>query len=245
MNVIVAGAGPTGLTLGIDERVIDQAINFFAGSGGDGLQPRTLEIFEDLGVLNRVLAQGRSLPIIRVYLDGIFTTERRMAAPLLPTPNIPYPHAWVLGQSQTEAILRDRLASLGVKVELATALTDFVQEETGVTVYLSTDHSARASYLVGADGGSSAVRKILGVGFEGVTDDSIRVLLGDVGADGLDHEYGYWVALGSAPMTGVGLSPLPNTERLSNLARPCPTKIANRPWIPCNRHCMRSMLESR
>lgn len=60
MNVLIAGAGPTGLTLGIElarrgiaVRVIDKATEFFDGSRGDGLQPRTLEVFEDLGVLDR------------------------------------------------------------------------------------------------------------------------------------------------------------------------------------------------
>src|SRR3954464_14385869 len=62
MNVLIAGAGPTGLTLaielarrGIDVRVVDQAEHAFIGSRGDGLQPRTLEVFEDLGVLDAVL----------------------------------------------------------------------------------------------------------------------------------------------------------------------------------------------
>ena len=73
MNVLIAGAGPTGLTLAIDlarrgiaVRVIDKATEFFNGSRGDGLQPRTLEVFEDLGVLDQVLAQGRSIPLMKI-----------------------------------------------------------------------------------------------------------------------------------------------------------------------------------
>lgn len=224
---MIAGAGPTGLTLaidlarrGLDVRIIDKATEFFAGSRGDGLQPRTLEVFEDLGVLHQVLAQGRSLPTIRVYLDGKFATERRMAEPLQPTPDIPYPNAWVLGQSQTEAILRNRLEEFGVHVELGTELVSFTQDSDGVTVHLSTGEISRASYLVGADGGHSTVRRALGIAFEGVTDSSIRMLLGDVAVDGLDHEYGYWLATADDPMTGVGLSPLPNTGGLFQFNAP-------------------------
>lgn len=227
MDVIIVGAGPTGLTLGIDlarrgldVRVVDKATEFFAGSRGDGLQPRTLEVFEDLGVLERVFEQGRSLPTMRVYLDGAFVTERRMAELLQATPDVPYPNAWVLGQSQTEAILRDRLAEFGVRVELGTELVGFDQDSAGVIAHLSTGETVRASYLVGADGGRSTVRKTLGIAFKGVTDDSIRMLLGDVAVDGLDHEYGYWFATAADPMTGVGLSPLPSTGGLFQFGTP-------------------------
>jgi 2-polyprenyl-6-methoxyphenol hydroxylase-like FAD-dependent oxidoreductase len=227
MDVIIVGAGPTGLTLAIDlarrglgVRVIDKASEYFAGSRGDGLQPRTLEVFEDLGVLGAVLRQGHSMPAMRVHLDGKYVMDRRMAEPLEPTPDVPYPNGWVLGQSHTEGILRDRLAELGTHVELNTALVDFTQDADGVTARLSTGETVRASYLVGADGGRSTVRKALGVPFEGVTDETIRLLLGDVAADGLDHAWGYWFARADAPMIGVGLSPLPNTPGLFQFNAP-------------------------
>ena len=63
-----------------------------------------------------------------------------------------------------------------------------------MTAELSTGETVEADYLVGADGGRSFVRKHLGIAFEGTTDESIRMLLGDVAADGLDHEFGYWFA---------------------------------------------------
>ena len=224
VQVLVAGAGPTGLALaidlarrGVDVRIVDRADAPFQGSRGDGLQPRTLEVFDDLGVIDAVLTAGRELPVMRAYFAGTFVGERRMAEPVEPTPDVPYPNAWVLGQSDTEAILRARLAELGVTVEFGTALVDFTQDDTGVTATLHRDgtpETVRASYLVGADGGASAVRKRLAIAFEGSTDDSIKMLLGDVRADALDHEYGYWfTATADQPMTGFALSPLPGARR--------------------------------
>ena len=63
-----------------------------------------------------------------------------------------------------------------------------------MTAGLSTGETVEIDYLVGADGGRSFVRKTLGIAFEGTTDESIRMLLGDVSADGLDQDYGYWFA---------------------------------------------------
>ncbi|MBH0774850.1 FAD-dependent monooxygenase [Nocardia bovistercoris] len=219
-QVLVVGAGPTGLTLAIElarrdiaVRIIDKTDEHFAGSRGDSIQPRTLEVFDDLGVLDAVLAAGIPTPIMRVHLGGQFVTERRMADPVEPTPDTPYPNLWVLGQSDTEAILRTRLAEFGVHVELGTALTDLGKNADGVTATLThgaTTETVTADYLVGADGGRSTVRKLLGIPFDGVTDESIRMLLGDVRADALDHEYGYWFAASEdRPMEGFALSPLP------------------------------------
>lgn len=213
--VLIAGAGPTGLTLAIDlarrgivVRIVDKATEFFPGSRGDGLQPRTLEVFDDLGVIDEVLAVGRQSLTLRVHVDGECVQERPMATRQGPTPGVPYPGPAMLGQAQTEAILRDRLADFGVRVELATALVGFTQDAEGVTAELSTGETVRADYLVGADGGRSFVRKALGIEFEGVTDESIRMLLGDVEAD-LDPEFGYVFTRAGEPMNGVMMTPLP------------------------------------
>ncbi|NNH75186.1 3-(3-hydroxyphenyl)propionate hydroxylase [Nocardia uniformis] len=218
-QVLVAGAGPTGLTLAIDlarrgvaVRVVDRAGRFFAGSRGDGIQPRTLEVFDDLGVLDAVLAAGTPQPLMRAYFGGQLVAERRMSQLREPTPAVPYPNPWMLGQSETERLLRERLADFGVAVELSTTLVDFAQDGDGVTVTLSGAvgvETVRTDFLVGTDGGRSTVRKLLGVPFAGSTDESVRMLLGDVRADALDHEFGYWFADADAPMDGIALSPLP------------------------------------
>ncbi|GAB4585425.1 FAD-dependent monooxygenase [Nocardia sp. IFM 10818] len=223
-QVLIAGAGPTGLTLGIDlarrgvaVRIVDAAATFFDGSRGDGIQPRTLEAFHDLGVLDAVLAAGSAQAPLRAYLGGEFVAERRMTAWREPTPDVPFPNPWVLGQSDTEGVLRGRLAEFGVKVESGVALSDFSADDHGVTATLTHEDSStetvRVEYLVGADGGRSTVRKALGIAFEGSTDESIRMLLGDVRADALDHSYGYWFAEPDAPMAGIAMTPLPGGRK--------------------------------
>ncbi|CAM5275824.1 hypothetical protein MAUB1S_00302 [Mycolicibacterium aubagnense] len=74
MTVVIAGAGPTGLTLAIELarrgvacRVLDRAPTLFPGSRGKGLQPRTHEVFDDLGVIGAVLAAGEAFPPMRLY----------------------------------------------------------------------------------------------------------------------------------------------------------------------------------
>ena len=216
MDVLIAGAGPTGLTLaielarrGVGVRIIEKTESFFIGSRGDGLQPRTLEVFEDLGVLDAVFAAGSAPFATKVYVGGKHVGEHALFTPAESTPTVPYPSAWFLGQSQTEGILRDRLAEFGVRVELGTELVGFTQDDDGVTTTLGTGEVVRASYLVGADGGKSFVRKTLGIAFEGTTDESIRMLLGDVQATGLDHTCGHWFGAEDNPMRGVVFTPLP------------------------------------
>jgi 2-polyprenyl-6-methoxyphenol hydroxylase-like FAD-dependent oxidoreductase len=200
-DVLIAGSGPTGLTLaiqlarqGVSFRLVDKADQFFGGSRGDGLQPRTLEVFDDLGVLGTILATGRTAPLHRSYRDGKVVWEGRMADPVDPTPDVPYPNAYFVPQWLTEQILRERLAELGGKVELSTELAGFSQDEDGITATLrqgGAEQTVRARYLVGADGGRSVVRRTLGLEFAGETDDDQRLMLADVRAPGLDHEIGH------------------------------------------------------
>src|SRR5690242_3044993 len=78
-DVLICGAGAAGLTLAIDLarrsvdfRLIDAALQPFHGSRGKGVQPRTLEVFEDLGVVDRMVAAGGPYPAPRVDRDDGF-----------------------------------------------------------------------------------------------------------------------------------------------------------------------------
>ena len=225
IDVLIAGSGPTGLTLAIQLarqdvsfRLIDKADQYFGGSRGDGLQPRTLEVFDDLGIIDTILATGRTAPLHRSYRDGKVVWEGRMADPVDPTPDVPYPNAYFVPQWLTEQILRDRLAELGGKVELGTELIGFSHDENGITAALrqnGAEQVVRAKYLVGADGGRSVVRRTLGLEFAGETDEDQRLMLADVRAPGLDHEIGHVFANNDDPAQStafVAFTPLYGTH---------------------------------
>jgi 2-polyprenyl-6-methoxyphenol hydroxylase-like FAD-dependent oxidoreductase len=201
-QVLIAGAGPTGLTLaielarrGIDLRIVDKAERFAVGSRGDGLQPRTLEVFEDLGVLDEVFAAGMGAPVMRIYDGESVVWEDRMANPEPPRADVPYPNLWFVPQWRTEEILRSRLSSYGVEVQLGSEVVAVEQDDErageAVTVRLKSGETLRTAYLVGADGGHSTVRRQLGIPFLGTTDGDVRMVQADVRLEGLDHDYGH------------------------------------------------------
>jgi 2-polyprenyl-6-methoxyphenol hydroxylase-like FAD-dependent oxidoreductase len=215
MQVLIAGAGPTGLTLaielarrGIDVRIVDKAERFAVGSRGDGLQPRTLEVFEDLGVLDEVFAAGIGAPLMRIYDRKSVVWEDRMAKPEPPRADTPYPNLWFVPQWRTEEILRARLSSYGVDVQFGTEVVSAEQEHDAVMVRLQTGETVRTAYLVGADGGHSTVRKLLAIPFLGTTDDGVQMVQADVRVAGLDHDYGHgWMLdgrsfFGFTPLAG-------------------------------------------
>ncbi|MBF6334139.1 FAD-dependent monooxygenase [Nocardia transvalensis] len=226
LPVLIAGAGPTGLTLacelarrGISVRLVDKAPALFPGSRGKGLQPRTLEVFDDLGVIDAVLASGAPFPEFRMYRGTSVQwtrTVQQMLGVARPDPEqgVPYPDVWLLPQWRTDEILRDRFVELGGRIEFATELVDVGQDDRGVTATLShggTIERVRARYLVGADGGRSTVRKTLGVGFEGETFETERTLIGDVRADGLTGTYCHILTTGDVT-DRFSLWSLPGTD---------------------------------
>ncbi|MDT7800612.1 MAG: hypothetical protein QOI78_4045 [Actinomycetota bacterium] len=196
-DVLIAGAGPTGLTLaielarrGVDVRIVDRAGEHFPGSRGKGLTARTQEVLDDLGVADEVLHYGfRHLPHRR-YLDGDLVAEADPHAQRTPTPDRPYDGGLLIPQWRIERILRARLAEDGVRVELAAGLAEFSQSANGVHAVLDTGERVAARYLVGCDGGRSTVRKALGVRFEGENREQ-AMLLGDVELGGLEPDAWY------------------------------------------------------
>jgi 2-polyprenyl-6-methoxyphenol hydroxylase-like FAD-dependent oxidoreductase len=218
-EVLIAGGGPSGLTLavelaarGVAVRVVDRADAFFGGSRADGILPRTMEVFADLGVIDQILAGGDFGTMFRVYKGDEVVWEGSMATPVEPSPATPYPNIWMVPQFRTEAILRERLAVSGVHVELSTELVDFAQDDDGVTATLATRHGTervRARYLVGADGGRSTVRRKLGIAFPGETDEATTMLFADARVDGITHDHGRGWQVGDG---GVAVMPLAGTD---------------------------------
>jgi 2-polyprenyl-6-methoxyphenol hydroxylase-like FAD-dependent oxidoreductase len=198
-GVLIVGAGLTGLTLACDLlrrsinfRIIDKSPEYFPGSRGKGLTPRSLEVFDDLGVIDELLPYGYFHPVIREY-DGVTVLkDEDIHEGIAPTPNTPYASPLWMPQFQIEHTLREELARGGKYVELATGLTGIEQNEVRVTATIQKNGRSQqinCLYLVAADGGRSFVRKLLQVGFLGETRDTVRALVGDVHMDALDHKH--------------------------------------------------------
>jgi 2-polyprenyl-6-methoxyphenol hydroxylase-like FAD-dependent oxidoreductase len=216
-TVLIVGAGPTGLTLAVDLarrgvpfRLIEAAETPFEGSRGKGIQPRTLEIFEDLGVIDEVLAAGALYPRFRIHVGAFSVRTGSLGTQRKATERVPYPNLWMVPQARTEGILRDRLGELGSEVEFGKVFASFTQDELGVEVTLGDGEVVRARYVVGCDGGRSAVRKALGLRLEGEGLNEKPMVVADVEVEGLDHcDWHLWpFAKGGV----IGLCSLPNTS---------------------------------
>jgi 2-polyprenyl-6-methoxyphenol hydroxylase-like FAD-dependent oxidoreductase len=225
-DVLIVGAGPTGLTLacdlarrGVAVRLIDRRTAHHHESRGKTLQPRSLEILEDLGVADRVLAAGITHQVYRKYFDGAFVNDTDPVADQRPTPEAPFDSPLFLGQWRLEAILRERLAVHGIEPELGAELAGFTQDADGVTATLGDGREIRARHLIGCDGGHSLVRRTLGVPFEGRTGPAQVMVCGDVAADGLgrDRWHQWFTADG-----GIMLWPIPGTDQFQLQASPEP-----------------------
>jgi 2-polyprenyl-6-methoxyphenol hydroxylase-like FAD-dependent oxidoreductase len=191
-DVLVVGAGPTGLTLacellrrGVRCRIIDKASGPATTSRALGLQPRTLELFNTMGIVDQVLSTGG--PVIDANLydgDRLLLTLSMAGVQELDTP---YPRLWITPQSSVERPLEERLNELGGRVERSRELVGLREEDSQVIATVKRGdgdeiEEIRASWLVGCDGAHSQVRKTLGVAFEGSTYEE-RFLLADVDLD--------------------------------------------------------------
>ncbi|GJF01749.1 FAD-dependent monooxygenase [Pseudonocardia sp. D17] len=218
IDALVVGAGPTGLTLGCElarrgvrVRVVDAAAGPFTGSRGKGLQPRTLEVLDLLGVGRRLLGLGRFRLPMRVP-DGAGGFEVRDLHPdAAPTPSSPYARPLIIPQFRVEETLRDALAGHGVQVEFGRRLTGLAQGDESATATFDDGARIAARWVVGCDGGSSTVRHLGGFTFLGQTDETIRMLIADVRVEGVDRDH--WHAWGGAEGAFIALCPLASTDR--------------------------------
>ncbi len=183
-DVVIAGAGPTGLMLaaelrlaGIDVVVLDRLPGRTGESRAGGIHPRTMEVLDQRGILDRFLEIGR--PMQAGHFAGL-----RLDFSQLPTR---YPYTLAILQARIERLLADWAASLGARVRWGCEVVGVAQDATGVVVTLADGSRLTAAYLVGCDGGRSAVRKLAGIYFDG-TPATITSMLGDVElADPPDH----------------------------------------------------------
>lgn len=231
IDVLIAGAGPTGSTLaadllrrGFSVILVDKAPHSFKGSRAKGVQPRTQEVLEDLGVLKEAHSEGGAYPLMGIHL-GPITVPLRMQKRKKVTPDVPYPNVLLLPQHRTDAILHRLLDSLGLSIEFDTAIIDFEQDDNGVTTTLSSGEKIRSRYLVGTDGGSSTVRKAAGIRFMGETNEADRMLIIDGTINGLSRNR--WHVWPRTHGKQVAACPLPHSDQFQVMIRLTPEESAD------------------
>ncbi|MER7706246.1 FAD-dependent monooxygenase [Kitasatospora sp. NPDC097605] len=227
-EVLIVGAGPTGLTLacdlarrGVSALLVEQAPALFPGSRGKGLQPRTQEVFEDLGLLAAVHADGRPYPRMVSWENGERQGEWDLVGRAEPDPTVPFPEVWMLPQWRTQELLHERLREFGGEVAFGTALSGLDQHPDRVEARLTgpdgTGRTVTARYLVAADGGRSTVRRTVGIPMTGEQVDPHPALVADVEIDGLDRENWHcWPKASGGPLL---LCPLPSTTAFQLFAQ--------------------------
>lgn len=178
-QVLIIGAGPTGLMLacelrlmGVDVAVVEKRSAGTGESRAPGINARTMEILGQRGLADRFRAKGRALSA--VLFAGIAMSPRA-ADP-------GWPDALILPQHETERLLAERAGELGVPILWSTELVHLLQDRQGVAALLQHDgqtRTVRADYVAGCDGGHSSVRRLCGARFEG-DDPSSHWLVADV-----------------------------------------------------------------
>ena len=177
-EVIIAGAGPTGLVLalwltrqGIGVRIIDRSGAPGTTSRALAVQARTLELYRQLDLTEEVLERGHRVPAVNLWSRG--ERAARVAFGSIGSDLTPYPFLEIYPQDEHERLLIAHLQQLGVSVERRTELTAFTDLGDQVRVQLRTaegkEEIAEFRYLAGCDGARSMVREALGTGFPGGT----------------------------------------------------------------------------
>ncbi len=172
-DVLVVGAGPTGLTMacelarrGITPRIIDKSPAPSDKSKAFGIHARTLEIFENMGIVDRFLGLGNICNGFDMYDRG-----EPLASVIFDTLESKYPFFLILAQSDTERILHDHVLSYGIEVEREKELVG-IEEKDGSLIRMiklkdGSEENVECSYVAGCDGAHSTTRNILDLEFKG------------------------------------------------------------------------------
>ena len=226
-EVLIVGAGPTGLVLaiwltrlGVRVRIVEKLAAPETTSRAIGVQARTLEFYRQIGFADTLIAHGRKAPATNLWVDG-----RNMAH--LPFTEMgggicPFPFALVISQDIHEQLLEKHLAGLGVKVERRTELAGFEEKNGCVIAQLKlpdgSTETCEAAWLAGCDGARSLVRESLNIDFTGGTYAN-RFYVADVNAGGPALNGEMLVALDATDFLAV--FPLPGEGRARLIGTVC------------------------
>jgi len=209
-DVLICGAGPTGLVLalqlaraGVRVRVVDAAAEPGTTSRALVVHARTLEIYRQMGLADAFLDEG-----VKFEAVNLWVRRRRVAHVELGAIGkglTPFPHLIVCAQDRHERFLAAQLERAGVRIERASELIDFEQTSDRVRARLRTpagDQTCEAAFLAGCDGAHSRVREVIGVGFPGGTYSHV-FYVADVDATGPMMNSELHVALDDADFMAV------------------------------------------
>ncbi|MGH9394872.1 MAG: FAD-dependent monooxygenase, partial [Terriglobales bacterium] len=175
-DVLIIGAGPTGMVLalwlarlGIAVRLVEKLAEPTAHSRAVGVQARTLEFYAQLGFAEAVVAAGRQVPAFNLWVARRRVGRARLG--MLGAGLSPFPFVLIYPQDAHEQLLAEQLRAAGVEIERAVELVDFSLDGDGVQARLRHGdgrlETCAARYLAGCDGAHSCVRDGLGIAFSG------------------------------------------------------------------------------
>src|SRR4030095_4132181 len=179
VDVLVVGAGPTGLTLachlarfGVRFRIIDRQPDRSHESRALGVQARSLEVLQALGLGEALAARGRTTTRLMLHVDRDVPVAIDLGA--VPRSDTRFPYILFVSQSDTEGGLCGFLEEAGARVERRVELVGFREQSTGVVCVLhhmdGREETGQASYVAGCDGAHSTVRQEAEIAFEGGAD---------------------------------------------------------------------------
>ncbi|KAJ7504185.1 FAD binding domain-containing protein, partial [Mycena galericulata] len=191
VDVLIIGAGPAGLMCanalakaGVKVRIIDQRPSKVAAGQADGIQPRTIEVFQSYGLADRLLKEGNQMHVAAFYNPGEHGIQLTDRVPDVTAPTARYPFEVTLHQGAIESIFLDSMKSMGVEVSRPMIPTQLdldpaeLEDPTAHAVRVVLKHLdplegapatevVRAKFVVGADGAHSWVRKRFDIAMEG------------------------------------------------------------------------------
>ena len=188
MNVLIVGAGPTGLTVaielarrGVSPTIIERREAPSPLSRAVGITPRSLETLSHSGAAERLIAEGIAMDGLAVYYGKKLTLEMQLRSDRTFHPNLV-----CLPQDRTEAIMIDTLDALGTIPRFGVQLEEFTETSDGVVAKFDNGEEAVFDHVVGADGIRSTVREKVGIAYPGV-DLEQQWSIADVDLNGWPH----------------------------------------------------------